>query len=194
MRQFGQRAGLLGWAAGQIMAVKNRGRSLWVISLLDIQRDDRVLEIGFGPGVDLRRVSEMAADGFVAGVDPSKEMVRQASKRNVAAIRAGQVEVKQASASAIPYPNECFDKILAINSIQFWLDPLQGLKEAHRLLKPGGLIAIALQPRSKDATEETALEIGKALVTRLRATGFSNVRRQIQPMQPVSTVCALGVR
>ena len=76
VRQFGQPAGLLGWAAGQIMAVKNRGRSLWVISLLDIQRDDRVLEIGFGPGVDLRRVSEIAADGFVTGVDHSKEMVR----------------------------------------------------------------------------------------------------------------------
>ena len=194
MRQFGRPAGLLGRAAGQIMAVNNRGRSLWVISLLDIQRDDRVLEIGFGPGVDLRRVSEIAADGFVAGVDHSKEMVRQASKRNAAAIRAGRVELKQASASAIPYPNGCFDKILAINSIQFWPDSVQGLKEAHRLLKPGGLIAIALQPRSKDATEETALETGKALVTRLRATGFSKVRQEIQPMRPVSTVCALGVR
>ena len=61
----------------------------WTISLLDIQAEDRILEIGFGPGVSVRRMSRLAVRGFIAGIDISDLMVRQARKRNAAAIREG---------------------------------------------------------------------------------------------------------
>ena len=96
-KQFAKPEGALGWVAGQMMARSNRDRSEFVLALLDFQPKDQVLEIGFGPGADLRRASDMA--GFVAGVDHSSLMVKQASQRNAAAIRAGKVKLELAPAN-----------------------------------------------------------------------------------------------
>ncbi|MEZ4653284.1 MAG: hypothetical protein R3E12_06705 [Candidatus Eisenbacteria bacterium] len=46
---------------GHLMAVKNRGRSRMVLEQLDLEPGDRVLEIGFGPGVDLGRCLVVAS-------------------------------------------------------------------------------------------------------------------------------------
>jgi ubiquinone/menaquinone biosynthesis C-methylase UbiE len=66
----------------------NRQRNLWVVSLLDVQPTDRVLEIGFGPGLAIAELARRATRGHIYGIDHSEVMVRQASKRNAAAIRA----------------------------------------------------------------------------------------------------------
>jgi hypothetical protein len=60
--QFGRPTGLGGYAAGLPMAYRpsNRRRNAWAVSLLDVQRDDRVLELGFGPGVAIRELSRIA--------------------------------------------------------------------------------------------------------------------------------------
>ena len=79
-KQFAKPEGPLGWMAGRVMAMTNSGRSEWVFSLLELRPEERVLEIGFGPGTDLERASQMAA--FVAGVDHSDLMVKQAARRN----------------------------------------------------------------------------------------------------------------
>ena len=176
------------------MAVKNRSRSQWVIELLNIQSDDHVLEVGFGSGVDVSRVRAIAIQGFVAGIDHSQVMVQQAKKRNAAAIRTKSVDLQCASASAIPYPDATFDKIFSINVAQFWTDPLEVLAELERVLKPGGLLALAVQPRIPHATEATSQETGQFLVNLLTAAGFEQVRLETKLMQPVSVVCALGIK
>ena len=109
-RQFGHPRGLVGWLVGHLMAVKNQGRSRWVLDLLDIRPEHRVLEVGFGSGVDIRRAAERARHGWVAGIDHSRTMVRQASRRNAGRIRPGQVELRQASAEALPYADGTFDR------------------------------------------------------------------------------------
>src|SRR5262245_16525243 len=154
--QFSRRTGLGGWLVGHLMAVKNRGRSEWVLSGLDLGPRDRVLEVGFGPGVDVRRAAARAA--FVAGVDHSPEMVRQARRRNARAIAEGRVDLRVGEAGRLPFADGAFDKAFAINVAQFW-DPMgAALAELRRVLAPGGLLVLAVQPRSKGATEETARE------------------------------------
>jgi ubiquinone/menaquinone biosynthesis C-methylase UbiE len=139
-------------------------------------------------------VSEMVIDGFVAGVDHSEIMVEQARKRNAAAMRAGRVALHYGPASRVPYPEDSFDKIFAINVAQFWDDSEEVLVELRRVLRPGGLIALAVQPRSQGASERTARETGQKLIVELRAAGFAEVRLQSKKMKPVSTVCALGLK
>ena len=69
-----------------------------------------MLEIGFGPGADSRRASQQAA--FVAGVDHSDVMVKQASKRNASAIREGRVELHARLAPAdCRFRKAHFDKV-----------------------------------------------------------------------------------
>ena len=68
------------------MARMNEACGAWVCGLLGLGPNDRVLEIGFGPGAIIRRLSSAAA--HVAGIDPSAEMVAQARARNAAVIAA----------------------------------------------------------------------------------------------------------
>ena len=85
-RQFSHPTGWLGWWIGQLMAVTNRSQSEWVLKSIAVQPDDYILEVGFGAGTDIRRVSALAIHGFVAGIDRSAVMVRQAKQRNAASI------------------------------------------------------------------------------------------------------------
>jgi trans-aconitate methyltransferase len=82
MRMFGRPTGMLGKLGGIIMARVNAPFARCVIRLLDVQPRDKVLEIGFGPGVGIQLLAKSAPEGRVAGVDCSREMVEQASARN----------------------------------------------------------------------------------------------------------------
>jgi SAM-dependent methyltransferase len=194
--QFGCPTGLWGNVAGTIMAraPSNQDRIRWTLSLLDLRPDDRVLEIGFGPGFAVQEASKVVTGGIVAGVDHSEVMVHHANKRNAIAIHAGKVDLKLGSASSLPKFSEPFDKIFTINSIHFWTDSITCLKNLRELLKPGGLIAVTIQPRSRGSTNETTEAIGRELVMNLAHAGFSKVRLEIKPAQPAPIACALGIR
>src|SRR5215467_5944699 len=56
-----------------------------------------VLEVGFGPGIAIRALSRRATHGLVCGIDHSAVMVRHATRRNAAAVRAGRVDLRLAS-------------------------------------------------------------------------------------------------
>ena len=78
MRAFGRLQGTLGRLGGVIMARMNADCGAWVIDLLEVTPFDRVLEVGFGPGVVIQRLAKLAVAGHVAGIDQSREMVQQA--------------------------------------------------------------------------------------------------------------------
>lgn len=192
-KHFIKPEGVLGWLAGQIMAVRNRERSEFVLSLLDLMPEDRVLEIGFGPGMDIQRASRMA--GYVAGVDHSSLMVSQATHRNGAAVREGRVKLELGTAgSQLPFPDGHFNKVFAINSAQFWKDLPAAMKEISRVLKPGGAVALGIQPRKKNATDEQAFQVAAAFMNAIKKAGFIEARCESRKMNPVATACALGVK
>jgi ubiquinone/menaquinone biosynthesis C-methylase UbiE len=80
----------------------NVRRNRWVVSLLDVQPSDRVLEVGFGPGLAIAGLSALTPNGMVFGVDHSEVMLRVARRRNAAAVRAGRVVLRLAEADALP--------------------------------------------------------------------------------------------
>jgi ubiquinone/menaquinone biosynthesis C-methylase UbiE len=164
--QFGQPSGLLGEIAGRIMArtKSNTERTRWTLSLLDLRPNDRVMEIGFGPGIALEIASRQASKGLVVGVDHSEVMLRQAGKRNARAIREGRVQLHLASVEDLPAFAHRFDKIFSINSIHFWENPDESIMRIRQRLAPSGLLALTIQPRSRNATDETTSVIGQELV------------------------------
>jgi len=190
--QFAKPTGVMGKLAGHVMAMKNGDRSTWVFSLLDLKPADRVLEIGFGSGTDIARASSTVS--FVAGIDHSAVMLQQASRRNAQAISAGRVELRLGSASQLPYPDGHFDKVFAINSAQFWKDSVKTLTEVRRVIKPGGWVFLAVQPRSKNATDETSRQAGIGLGKSLSAAGFDEVHSEMHNTRPVPTVCVVAQR
>ena len=110
---------VVGWLAGLLvgweMALRpsNRRRNRWAVSLLDVQPADLLLEIGFGPGIAIREAARHAKRGHVVGIDHSPEMVRQATRRNQAAVTEGRVELRQAAVDALPPFDWIFDTFLA---------------------------------------------------------------------------------
>ena len=184
-------------AAGRVtaweMAVRpsNRQRNRWVVSLLDVQPADRVLEIGFGPGVAIAELARTGA-GHVYGIDHSEVMLRQASRRNAAAIRAGRVTLINASAERLPPAlGGPFDAILAVNSLGFWPAPGERLAELRQRLAPGGRIAIVSQPRCRGATATTSRRAAAEIENLLRGAGFTQLGTESLPLDPPA-VCVLG--
>jgi SAM-dependent methyltransferase len=93
MSQFHRPRGLVGRLGGWEMALRssNRKRNAWAVALMEVQPSDRVLEIGFGPGIAVREIARRATRGEVVGIDHSAVMPAQAARRNAAAIREGRV-------------------------------------------------------------------------------------------------------
>ena len=192
--QFGRPTGLLGGVAGFIMArtPSNLDRIRWTLSLLDVKPRDRVLEVGFGPGVAIALLSRLAGQGLVVGIDHSDAMVRRAARRNAKAIREGRVALHCAPASDPPAFAGLFDKILTINSIHFWNDPVACLGVLRGRLRPGGLMAVTLQPRMRTATDESAAILGEEIAANLRRAGFSHCDVKIRKSRPVAMACVLA--
>ena len=172
----------------------NHERAQWTVSLLGIKPTDRILEIGFGPGLAIELANRLAGDGRVVGLDHSEVMLRQATRRNAAAVREGRVELHLGSVAELPRFAEPFDKVFTINSIHFWEDPLPRLKELRRVLKPGGMLAVTLQPRSRNGTAATTAVIGDELAAKLHSAGFTQVTVDIKETTPLPVACVRGVK
>ncbi len=141
-RQLQHPTGITGRLVGHVMAFANRRANRAAIAALNVEPDDRILELGFGPGAAIETLAALALAGRVYGVDQSRAMLALAGKRNRAAIRAGRVHLGQGSFEALPLPAAAVDKILAVNVIYFWKETGAVLAEVRRVLRPGGLLAV----------------------------------------------------
>jgi len=194
MGQFAMPRGMLGQVAGFIMShrASNLERIEWAVDRLDARKTDCVLEIGFGPGIGIKLLSDRIVEGQVYGIDHSALMNREATSRNRKAIASGRVRLIVASSSHLPSFDLRFDKVLDINTFQFWDDPIQTLRRLRETLKPGGIIAIVHEPRQQGAVDQDTIDAGKRISEAVEASGFVEVRQELRPMKPVSTVCVIG--
>jgi len=172
----------------------NRQRNRWVVSLLEVQPTDRVLEIGFGPGLAIAELARRVGDsGHVYGIDHSEVMLRQATRRNASAIAAGRVTLRRASVDQLPSAlGGPFDVILTVNSLGFWPAPTERVSELRRRLRPGGRIAIASQPRCPGATASTSRTAAREITDLLQAAGYTQTRTETLDLDPPA-VCILAV-
>jgi ubiquinone/menaquinone biosynthesis C-methylase UbiE len=180
LRMFGRPQGALGRLGGIIMARTNSECGAWATELLAILPTERVLEVGFGPGIVIQRLSNLA--GHVTGIDPSREMVRQARARNAGAIAGGRVDLRYGSVESLPFDSDAFDKAIAINSMQLWPDAVAGLGEIRRVMKPGGRIGLGFTRYSGQPSE--------GLTETLIAAGFT----EAHIVRKDADFCALAVR
>jgi SAM-dependent methyltransferase len=190
--QFGRPRGLLGYVAGNIMARRpsNIERNDWALSLLAIKPADRVLEIGFGPGIAAGNAAIKAAE--VVGLDRSALMLRQAIRRNKELIEQGKLKLMLGSVEDLTNEIGSFDKIYSMNVVHFWREPVAVLRRLKIFLKPGGVILTGYMPRHAGAKDEDAVRKGGQIEDWLRETGFEHVRTETRLIKLVTVVAVLA--
>jgi SAM-dependent methyltransferase len=119
-------------------------------------------------------------------------MLKQAQKRNLAAIKEGRVDLRLGDVAKLPSFGIEFDKVLSVNTIFFWEKPIEILEHIRSVMKSGGVIALTVQPFK--GTDETSREYGHQIINHLENAGFTNIRMEIKTMKPVASVCVLGIK
>lgn len=119
-----------------------RGLDTWAAFVVPHLRPGlRVLDVGCGPGSLSCDLAEAVAPGEVVGVDIGTAPVAQATQlaqdRGLTNIR-----FQVGDAMALPFPDASFDVVFSHGVVMYFVDPLPALREFHRVLRPGGLVAI----------------------------------------------------
>lgn len=102
--------------------------------LAGVQRGQRALDVGCGPGALTSELVARLGAELVAAVDPSESFVIAARERHPG------VDVRHAAAEELPFPDREFDVALAQLVVHFMADPVAGLREMARVTRPGGVV------------------------------------------------------
>jgi ubiquinone/menaquinone biosynthesis C-methylase UbiE len=139
---------------------------------LELQRGDRVLEIGCGTGVDLAALAEAVGDiGAVIGVEPNAAVRAAASRRAAALVN---VTVCDGTAEDLPLADASVSAVRMDRTFQHVKDPSSALSEIRRVLRPKGRLVIL----------EVALKLEGEAKTRVQED-LQNLFRQDQAWLPL---------
>ena len=105
------------------------------VALLDVRSGQRALDVGAGPGALTAALAQRLGPGSVAAVEPSASFV------TALRARLPDVDVRQAQAEVLPFPDGEFDLTVAQLVVHFMLDPEAGIAEMARVTRPGGLVS-----------------------------------------------------
>jgi ubiquinone/menaquinone biosynthesis C-methylase UbiE len=150
-----------GWAGG--LHGKAAARlAVWS----DPAEGDQCLDVGTGTGLVARELAtRLGPDGRVIGIDPSAGMLREARRRAGAGIRFLEMWSEH-----LVFRDQSFDVVTFGDSLTYLIDPFGSLEEAHRVLRPGGRIAVSCHRRSlRTVAEEVSFA---ALSAQVREDGL----------------------
>src|SRR3989440_504829 len=137
---------------GESMERGHRPVGEQAIAKMRVNPEARVLDVGCGSGWATRLLADYASNGLVTGIDISDEMVELARKSSQAH---RNVDYEVASAEKLPFADSEFTHAFSMESLYYYRDILQALKEIHRVLKPGGLfVAVVDLYRENEATHQ----------------------------------------
>jgi SAM-dependent methyltransferase len=114
----------------------------WGLSHLAIRKQDTILDIGCGGGGTIFKLARIVTDGKVYGIDFSDESVMVSRMTNNQFVQMGRVRIQQGSVSCLPFSDNMFDLVTAVNTHNYWPDLVTDTQEILRVLKPGGKLAI----------------------------------------------------
>ena len=113
----------------------------WAFTQLHVPKYGYILDIGCGGGYNVRRLLGASPNGKGVGFDISEESVRKAKKINKKEI-GKRCRIQQGSVEKMPFQDGKFDFVTAFETVFFWPDLSQNIKEVYRVVKPKGRFAV----------------------------------------------------
>lgn len=147
LKQLSRPSGFLSPLTAWMLNKGNATQNLNAIEALPLRATSRVLDIGFGGGTSFAGLLPRCSNGYVAGVEISKEMLQRAKKIWAKQIATGQLDIREATVDNLPWQSDAFDFVMTVNTLYFWPDVMSGLSEIKRVLAPGGLFVSSCVPR-----------------------------------------------
>jgi ubiquinone/menaquinone biosynthesis C-methylase UbiE len=200
--QFRKPTGWLGRFILRRMNSRHSELTDWGLAHVSIGKHDTVLDIGCGGGRTVNKLTAIATQGKVCGIDYSDASVAASRRTNAKQLDSGRVEIRQGSVSQLSFPDGVFDLVTAVETHFFWPNLPADMREVFRVLKPGGAFIIIAEVYKGGKMTEGRLA-GKSFsftnMTILSAdehrelftnTGFSNV--QILEECDKGWLCCIG--
>jgi SAM-dependent methyltransferase len=193
-------SGIIGrYLMTQIFNTGNADLNSFVKETLDLQREDRILEIGFGTGKLIKEIADITTEGVVEGIDFSQTMLKQACKLNKQHIVNGKVRLKNGECSKLPFDSETFDKLCSINTLYFWKEPKIYFSEMFRVIHYGGKIVIGFRDNEQMSNLNLSEDIFSTysqdeVVNLLLDAGFSGAHIREKKGVPFISYCAVATK
>ena len=172
----------------------------FVDSLMTVQPNDRVLEIGCGTGKLINIMAKKINKGIISGIDFSSTMVTIAKRKNKKSIANGIVNIIQANFDDISYTKGSFTKACSVNTLYFWKNIENTVKKVFDLLEYGGQFAVAFEDikqleQRKLSDNVFQLYTDSDVKRLLTSAGFSNgVFIETRKKRNLSFHCAVAMK
>jgi ubiquinone/menaquinone biosynthesis C-methylase UbiE len=114
----------------------------WGLAHVSIEEPYTILDAGCGGGRTVNKLATIASEGKVYGVDHSDESVAATTRLNAQWIKLGRAEARHGSVSQLPFPDDLFDLITAVETHFWWPNLPSDMREVFRVLKPGGTLVL----------------------------------------------------
>src|SRR5258708_7745059 len=178
--QFKKPTGLFGTFTSNIMMKSNKNKYDKLIKDLDIQRLDKLLEIGYGPGTGINRIAETYATCTIHGIDFSPLMYKRAGKYNKSYVDKGSMLLQQGDFLKMTTISNGYDKIFCLNVVYFWNELKRPFEKVLSLLKKGGAFHIYMVDRNILVKKKTPDSVFnkysiEQIVEALKFAGFAEV-------------------
>ena len=177
IKQSQKPSGLVGRVITKIWSFYFKKLSLWAIKQTTISGNYRILEIGYGGGSTIKNLLALNKHLEVHGIDISQESYRTAQRVHSDSIRKGSVQLKIGNVENIPYQNNYFDRVFAIQTHIFWKDIKKSFQEVYRVMSSNSTLIIASE-KEKINYHMTDYRTSHEFIQLLTSIGFSKIEEK----------------
>jgi SAM-dependent methyltransferase len=178
-----------------LMNASHSGVTDWGLKHAVIGKGFKILDVGCGGGRTMQKLAALAPEGMVYGVDYADGSVAASQARNAGLIAQGTV-------SQLPFANDVFDLVTAIETQYYWPDLVKDMQEILRVLAPGGTLVIIAESYKSgkfDAIQRPAMKVLKSSHLSVEdqrelftTAGYQDVR--VFEERAKGWICAMGTK
>ena len=193
-QQFGNPTGFGGKISTFVMNCLNRKQYNAVVENIDIQPTDTILDIGFGNGYLIRKLSNKNPRKM-CGIEISADMLNSTAEKNQRKIEQGEIQLLLADVRDLPFERASIDKVYTVNTVYFWQGIDKGFSEIKRVLKPNGIFLNVLYTKKwLDKLPITQYGFSKYTVEQIeKATVESGLKiEKIIEIQHGKSICVIA--